>query len=413
MQILQIHTTTRTIVVFCISLFVYLIAPVGQSFDSRWSVLQAYSAIHNGDLRLDRFDFLDFGGREKRLAQFTTTGRDGERQSFFPLLPALFAVPAVITGEFIWCDHTSKNCPAELWKRKSRLEHITAALVTAATVAAISSCLFSLTAAHNALILTIALAFGSSCLSIFSRGLWQQTASCFFQALALAAILATKPRVYICGVCCSLAFFCRPTASLFMAALAAFVICNRLSLRYFIVGAVIGALPGALLNYQAFGEILSPYVSAGRLSQTTAWGEALLGNLISPARGLLVFSPWLLIVFAPNHWANNKLRILLVVQCLVHWVLVSGFPHWWGGYSYGPRLMSDILPSLACLAAISIDNFKSQRLAILLKVLVLVSIAIHTAGAFRVETQYWNTRPKSVDKFPERLWDFSDPPFLR
>jgi hypothetical protein len=45
--------------------------------------------------------------------------------------------------------------------------------------------------------------------------------------------------------------------------------------------------------------------------------------------------------------------------------------------------------------------------------LLIVSVWINSRGARSPATFAWNHDPVSVDAQPERLWDWSDPPFLR
>lgn len=74
--------------------------------------------------------------------------------------------------------------------------------------------------------------------------------------------------------------------------------------------------------------------------------------MISPSRGLLVFTPVLVFSIAGilralrSGWMR-PLSICLTVLVILHWVSISLFVGiWWGGYSYGPRLFSDMLPIL-------------------------------------------------------------------
>jgi hypothetical protein len=78
-------------------------------------------------------------------------------------------------------------------------------------------------------------------------------------------------------------------------------------------------------------------------------GEELVGLLVSPGRGVLVYAPILLLAlvglvrFAQRHaWE----ALLLYGMVPVFIVLNSAYSIWWGGWSWGPRYLVPLLPYL-------------------------------------------------------------------
>ena len=87
---------------------------------------------------------------------------------------------------------------------------------------------------------------------------------------------------------------------------------------------------------------------------------ALAGNLVSPARGLFIFCPLVVlsVVGVVVRWRAGELTAFwkaLAVIPVVHWIVISAFKHWWGGDSYGPRFFTDLMPVLVVLALPAVE----------------------------------------------------------
>src|SRR5262249_49391806 len=203
----------------------------------------------------------------------------------------------------------------------------------------------------SAAIVALIFAFGTSAWSTASRSLWQHGPSMLMLAAALL-IQRRGRRLALAGACLAFAYVIRPTNAIPLAAATIWTMgCRRDSARsYLAVVAATIALFG-LSSRIVYGSWLPPYYAAGRLGGNPAFFEALARHLVSPGRGLLVFSP--VLVFAGLGVAL-KIRLRrftaldasLVAVVLLHWIAISSFPHWWGGHSYGPRFFSDMLPYL-------------------------------------------------------------------
>lgn len=105
----------------------------------------------------------------------------------------------------------------------------------------------------------------------------------------------------------------------------------------------------------------------------------------------------------------------MVMQILV----VAMWPIWWGGYAYGPRLLTDAIPWMALLAILGcagrlqsneIASFSRSELVAAFA-LIAVSIAINARGATSWPTARWHT-VVDVDSHPNRAWDWSYPQFM-
>jgi hypothetical protein len=150
-----------------------------------------------------------------------------------------------------------------------------------------------------------------------------------------------------------------------------------------------------------------------------------VGNWVSPARGLFIFSPFLLalpvgLIRQARAKRINRLDAAVLTIVGLHWLSISLFPHWYAGFSFGPRFMSDMLPYLIYLLARTVAlpwppvrSLRGGALRVALGALALVSLLIHHAGATNPATWFWNSQPLSVDEVPARLWQWSDLQFLR
>jgi hypothetical protein len=116
---------------------------------------------------------------------------------------------------------------------------------------------------------------------------------------------------------------------------------------------------------------------------------------------------------------GRLLALILVGVIVAHWVVISSFPDWHGGHSFGPRYFADMVPYLIYflipVIAWSADKRGAlrNRLMGLFLLLALASFAINLSGAVNKATNRWNSVPTDIDKSPRRLWDWSDLQFLR
>jgi hypothetical protein len=184
-------------------------------------------------------------------------------------------------------------------------------------------------------------------------------------------------------------------------------------------------------SWYHFGQVLPNYYLASRLDFHRFW-TSLAANLISPSRGLLVFVPviifvgYLLIRYA-KALVSTRLMVLSLTIITAHLIIISAFPQWWAGHSFGPRFTTGLVPWFALLSILAVKarlvwhekqipkrpptHFKVEM--VLGAILLACSVAINLRGATDGRTALWNMKPIDVDEKPERVWDWSDPQFLR
>jgi hypothetical protein len=149
-----------------------------------------------------------------------------------------------------------------------------------------------------------------------------------------------------------------------------------------------------------------------------------LGNLFSPSRGLFVFSPVLVFALAGagikiKQRTFNALDVALVLIILSHYYVISSINTLYGGWCFGPRLFTEVIPFFIYFLLYFLQWLTGQHKGIFKKVLIVFAILtivtsffINFRGATRPSTFMWNATP-DIDQHPERIWDWHDLQFMR
>ena len=205
-----------------------------------------------------------------------------------------------------------------------------------------------------AVLVALAFGLGSCAWSVSSQALWQHPASTFFLSLAAWLLLRSQRRPLAaawCGAAFGMAVLCRPTSAVVVLCTGAYLLwVDRRRCAAFVLGGLPFVVFLTAYNYHYFGHPLAfghSVVAAGiALSKTgsaglwqSSWWESLPGLLVSPARGLVWFSPVLVLGFvsAAAVWRNPRYRALIPLQLgTVLMILAAGkWFDWWGGLTWG------------------------------------------------------------------------------
>jgi len=285
--------------------------------------------------------------------------------------------------------------------------------------------------------ISLTAAGGTQLLSIASRAMWSHTLGIFLLGVVILLLVKaeTTKRLnpYLMATLLMWMWFVRPTHSLNILAVSFFIFaCYReIFLRYALTVTTWLTLFMIYSMYN-FNTLIPQYFIAPSDVGNPHYFQALAGNLISPSRGLFIYSPfWILVIYLlvkhKKQLRYKGLTVLAIVVSIAQYVLGSVYlSNWWGGHTYGPRILSDMLPWLILLATISIDayrnsfatrastaTFEKRVLITLAIVFISFSFFTHWVGAFRHGAHLWNIGPLNIDKHPERVWDWRDPQFLR
>ncbi|MBD3370996.1 hypothetical protein GF402_11640 [Candidatus Fermentibacteria bacterium] len=382
--------------------------------DPYGSLLVSQAILEQGSVSLDPYGSPGELARKYAHAVYV---QDGRMYHFFPLGTPVLALPFVAVANALSLDMTD---PADDSACQGWLAALTVAL---SAIGSYLLCRIRLGMGRS-LLLAFLFVFGTSLISTCGVALWSFD---FEVPLVLAALLlllrpSGRPRgrwarAFVLGTLLFLAYMCRPTAAALVVPLAVYLLLTDrpLGLRLLIVLAF-WALVMGILSLGEYGSLLPPYYRPGRLGSPD-FLRALAGNLVSPSRGLLVFSPFFVpvLVMGILRFGKDSARLAMLFSWLVLEVLlVSTFPHWWGGHSFGPRLLTDAVPAVLAIAALTApagSEHRSRAYWIAVIILGLASVAIHSAqGLFNSATARWN-RPPDVDVHPRTVFDWDYPQF--
>jgi hypothetical protein len=275
---------------------------------------------------------------------------------------------------------------------------------------------------------TIGFAFASACMSVASRGLWQHTFALFFLCIGIFACLAHANKeayAILAGLTLSLAFASRPMCALFLVAgFLVILLSSRNSAFYFSITAF---FPCALLfAYNTwhfgspflFGQTIASYdvavfkTHSYSLINKEPW-LGLLGLLLSPSRGIFIFSPhFLFIMKGFSGLSKEKGLLTFIVASLAYLLVASFWFDWWGGATVSYRQIVEITPILTILVARGLEKTKSRLNRLLFILPLAFGILLASLSATHPKVVLCNEEMQ-VDKHPERLFDIPSSLVLR
>ena len=379
----------------------------GDAYGSLWV---SESIIDAGTIRMDRYgDLLD-------RFTYQVVEENGHYYNLFPLGTPVFSIPVVaivklfggnmVDDEFLTQKFICLMVAIGLFLMLYRIGRLFLSDLAAIGISAVFW-------------------FGTSFSSVLGTALWSQNIPTLIALFAIYhAIYAYENKsninwIYL-GVLLFFVYFCRPPFSLLSPVLLLFVATYSWR-RAFGAGIVLATLLCIFFVfwYQELGKYLPDYYKPTRLTAPHFW-KALAGVLVSPSRGLLVFSPFLWIpIITANRWVSSAKAYwrygVFVLWPVLLLLVISTFHDWYGGCSYGPRYMSDVLPGIYVTYVIFLKIYfvKPRRLTkLLLIVTAMFSVYVHVyKGMYDTKITIWNTQP-DVNVEQSVLFDWEYPQFL-
>lgn len=396
-------------------LFMILAVIAGQSTyntgsDPRGTLLVSQAIVQHGTVKLDSYgkDLLESYG-------YVIHTKGGHFYNYFPMGTAVVSVPFVAVANLLGMDMVKDEPLAQM--------------MLAALAALLIAFLLYKTARlflpkTQSILITGLCWFGSALASTVGTALWSHDFAFVFSCAAIFLVVRRQPRgllpPLLVGLCLFLAYLCRPTLALLAPFLLLYYFIHNKKAALF-AGFVLGLLLLGFMGWSMaeFDQILPDYYLPKRLGGNDAM-TALYGNLFSPARGLLVFSPFLAIsllatlLLAPRNRALAVLGLISLAWPTAHLLSISQFPHWWAGWSFGARLMVDALPGLFVGLFAVMGAMQHRKRLVYVALILSGALAIHIntyQGLFNPYAMQWNVEP-NIDQNPHYLFDWRYPQFL-
>lgn len=389
--------------------------------DARVTLLTAQALLETGSPRLD--PYLSPEVERDIGAPWTIWHHQGVRYGYYPLGSAILAMPAVELARAVGLDMVRAADDA-------RVQIALAALLVAAIFLVLEQIARLFLPPDLGWICAVVFVLGTSLTSTVGTALWSHGPLVALTALATwrvgrASLENWQVNGAWLGLLLGAAYWCRPTAVI-PALLLALLLCfraRREAVR-FVVAVGLVALALVVASLLELGRPLPAYYDPRSFPTSATPAVGLLGVLASPGRGLFLFSPILLLGLW-GWWSARLRRDPLYLLCN-GWIglqvlLVARNADWWGGWSYGPRLLTDCLPAWFVLVVLSLAELRlrpwrpaTRNLGVaVIAVAAAFSVGVHSVqGLYNPATVTWNDRPNVYDDPVGKLFAARYPQFL-
>ena len=418
---------------FCLVYLVYNIngRPIG-SGDTLPASLLPFSILDNHNLYLDQFAYY-FKSNFERAYWISTI--DEHSLSIYPIVTPVLLLPFYLLA-FLFIKFA--NIPIDMFDPRFSLivpvmEKLAASLIASLSVIFIFLSLKELIDRRTAAIVAIIFAFATNTWTISSQGLWQHGFVELFLAMLIYLVLINEKRasnkIIICsGTISGLLIFNRPADSILLIPILYYIVgLKDRRIAYYLFAMFLSGAPFLLYNIHYFGNLFGGMSALlggfnGRFGSIVPY----VGLLISPSRGLFVYTPIVLLsilgYFKISQISDIKIQKFLMMfgfSIPIQIIVYGSFEMWWAGWSYGPRFLTGMLPVLAVFVGLymkdlhlNLRDSKNLLLICIISFLLIWSIFVQFVGAFYYPNGNWDGDP-NVDLHPEKLWDWKDTQIIR
>lgn len=444
---INIYELILTILIFLISAVVYL--SNGETIsagDTIPNTLLGFNILENHTFNFDAFRTSHFCSESYANCYFFVEGINGHLSSTYPIGSAIITFPLYIIfyaylklrcyySGLVTLDLTSVSF--ELYR--AFYEKLAATIITAITVSVFYISVRLKFTITISLISTYIFAFATNTWMTSSQGLWQHGISNLMLISTIYCLLkanrtsekSQKIWLFLAGIACGFLPGIRPTSTIYVVAVIIYSVFTYRFRSIVLFFGLVSTLPSILWNLYYFHNFIGGY---GKMFPTFPYLftfnnfiTASMGTLISPSRGLIIYSPVILYslpgisqVFKLRFTKDEKLIGSMTIACIFLLGSYCFYVVWWAGHSYGPRFMVDVMPIICYLIsyflANQVSNTVKHRKISVIKFLVFVvvitfSTLTQVVGAFGANPGItWNPIPLNIDRYEYqyRLWSLRD-----
>jgi hypothetical protein len=381
------------------------------------------------------------------LSYYFFPHKNGDWVTIYPIGTSILTAPIYLLF-YLHFKLTHAGAPlnllvSEFEEQRRTYEKLAAAILASGSVVIFFHLAKSRFKASIALISAIVFGFATTTWSVSAQALWQHGALNFSVLTGLLALvkanqfkskaLRSNILLLLAGVFLGLLPGIRPTAVVYILPALFYMRLTQIRGWRFLGLGLLAGLPALLWNLYYFGNIFGGYSSLNGFHQWQFFVDSTAGILFSPSRGLFVYSPVLLFVLPGliylirNLWRSYPIAIdiLFLVMLMMSGVILMSYcfvSWWWGGYSYGPRFLTDVLPAFCLMLAYFLEwvtkrsgsRYGQVIWQTLFVTTAVVSLMVQFLGvAMPLSAADWNGIPYPVDIKPQRAWQWGDSQILR
>jgi len=374
------------------------------------------------NMMIQKYPHPDDKNYTRGLTPFYLKKIDNHYLSAFPIITALVSLPIYFFPLELGMDINWENI-------------ILLSKISSMAIVALSGVFLYLTLKKHfyldetkASLLTTIYLFGTVNFAMISQSMWQHGALQLFSILGLYFILdfLKEPKfkpfsAFLGGLFYGLAILSRPTSALAFLFILLFMFIKMGNLKTFVKANVFTML-GLLANVVFFLWYNNKYYlgieNQGYSSQIfSSWLSpfplSFLGVWLSPSKGILVYSPVFIFSFIgffiamKKGWKENSQYLIYFLIVIFHTLIISFWKHWYGGYSFGYRMSSDIIPYLILLLVPFVKSGLFDKYLKIFMVTIILSVLMEIFGIVFFDG-IWHTIYDQGFRNTSWLWSIKD-----
>jgi len=367
---------------------------------------------------------------EKELTPFylkKVIAKDGTAHfvSAFPLMAGILSIPIYFLPLLLGMPTSFENLII--------LAHLASAIIVSIS----GVFLYVLLKKHFSLdekasvVLTLVYLFGTANYAMASQSLWQHgTLQLFIIAYMFCLFefisnTAHKRYAILSGLVVGFAVLSRPTSALIIPFTLLLVV-ERLEITRELANASFLYICGLFLpllfffwyNTVFYVDIANQgYTDQLFVNWLGKFPEGFIGTWFSPSKGILIYSPVFVfslvgfyLAMAKKAWRGNLKYLVFGCIVVLHTLFMGSWKHWFGGWSYGYRMASDVIPFLILLMVPYMSSPFFERTKVWFYGLLGVSALVQIFGIFFFDG-IWHAAYDTGYKNTAWLWSIKDSEF--